>query len=296
MPDQCPNPACGARDVATLLQCSKDYQLEGSEGAISFRLACCRICRLGFVDPQPNAEVLGAFYPSDYAYWSTPPAKLSLAVRIKYSLASWRHLRFLNRGHLTRLRSVIASIAESIARHDASFSLGIPVALPRNSNILDFGFGAGGFLLALRELGFTDLWGYDVEPNRHNRDHLRSVGIQAFGDDEFTRLPDGFFDCIRLEHVLEHLPAPIDTLSALREKLRPGGLLVLTVPSIHAWEPVDQLAVSPHLDHLQLPIHLWHHSIRSIQDFLSAAGLDVVAVRRLRPFSYLSALARNSAR
>lgn len=296
MTDQCPNPACGARDVATLLQCSENYQLEGTDRTVSFRFAFCRICRLGFVDPQPDSEVLGAFYPSDYTYWSTPPEKLSLATRVKYSLASWRHLPFLNHRPLARLRSGIASIAESIAYRDASFSLGIPVGLSRNSRILDFGFGAGGFLMALRALGYTGLWGYDVEQNRHNRDKLHTVGIPAFCGDAFARLPDGFFDCIRLEHVLEHLPTPIDTLSALREKLRPGGLLVLTVPSIHAWEPVERLASSPHLDHLQLPIHLWHHSIRSIRDFLAAADLDVVDVRRLRPFSYLSALARKPAR
>jgi SAM-dependent methyltransferase len=296
MSDQCPNPACSAPDVATLIQCHKDYQIDDVQGIASFRFACCRLCGLAFVDPQPDLRVLDAFYPSDYAYWATPPVQITLAERIKYSLASWRHLRFLSPGPWTLLKSRIARIAEIAARRDASFSLGIPLSLPRESRILDYGFGAGAFLLALRALGFTALWGYDIESNRHNRDRLRSVGIQAFTGDEFAQLPDSSLDCIRLEHVLEHLPAPIDTLSALRKKLRPGGLLVVTVPSIHAWEPVEKLANSPYLDHLQLPIHLWHHSMRSLRDFLSAAGLDVVAVRRLRPFSYLTALARKPTR
>jgi SAM-dependent methyltransferase len=292
MADQCPNPACGARDVATVLRCAKRYRLGSTEEVFHFRFACCRICRLGFVDPRPSAAVLSAFYPADYAYWAPARAELSIPARIKYSLAAWRHERVFERGVLPMLKSGIARIVENVGRRDASFTLGVPFCLPRHSTILDFGFGAGSFLLVLRAMGFTRLWGYDVEQNRPSRDRLQRAGVETFYGDELARLPEGFFDCIRLEHVLEHLPAPLETLCALREKLRPGGCLVATVPSIHAWEPVERLSGSPHLDHLQLPIHLWHHSIRSIRDFLAAADLNAIEVRCLRPFSYLSAVSR----
>jgi len=289
---RCPNPACGTADVATLLERSCRVRLGRCIETVEFRFACCRACGLGYVDPQPASQVLDAFYPSDYAYWDAPQERLSLPTRVKYALARWRHLPQLRLGLSARLGSCIARLAEATLGRDASFTMGIPLALPKTSRMLDFGFGAGGFLLALRALGRTELWGYDVERNRRNLDRLRAAGICAHCGDAFARLPDLEFDCIRLEHVLEHLPAPIETLGALRGKLRPGAHMVLTVPSIHAWEPVEALAESAHLDHLQLPIHLWHHSVRSLSDFLAAAGLEAIEVRRLRPYGYLSALAR----
>lgn len=288
-PDQCPNPACGAWDITTLLQCAKTYRIGHIEGVARFRFARCRACELAYVDPQPHAEVLGAFYPSDYAYWAMPGGTAWLGTRIKNSLAAWRCSRFVKRGLLAFTKSAVARIAEIAARKDASYSLGIPTGMPRSSKILDYGFGGGGFLMILRASGRENLYGYDVEQNRHTRDKLRAAGVQAFCGDEFRRLPDDF-DCIRLEHVLEHLPDPIETLTTLRNKLKPGGFLVLTVPSIHAWEPLDQLAGSPHLDHLQLPIHLWHHSRRSIRDFVTAARLEATDVRYLKPHGYLTAL------
>jgi len=286
---RCPNPRCGAPAPETLLRCEKPYDLDGGAHLLRFRFAHCKACGLAFVDPQPDARVLGAFYPDEYAYWDVPP-RATLGERFKFALAAWRHPR--GGGPLSAMRRGVASAVERLAGRDASFSLGIPAGLPRESRILDFGFGAGGFLLALRAFGFTDLWGYDVEGNQRNRIALEAAGVRAFTGGDLLPLPDRSFDCIRLEHVLEHLPDPVGRLRELRGKLRREGLLVLTVPSIHAWEPLEALARSPHLDHLQLPIHLWHHSMRSFADFIAAAGFDVVQVRRLRPYSYLSALAR----
>jgi tRNA(Met) C34 N-acetyltransferase TmcA len=91
---------------------------------------------------------------------------------------------------------------------------------------------------------------------------------------------------------LEHLLEPVSVLASLRETLCDGGLIVVTVPSIHAWEPVEDLARSLHTEHLQLPIHLFHHSSKSLSDFLKAAGFEVLEVKLLRPHGYLSAVAR----
>jgi SAM-dependent methyltransferase len=281
---RCPNPACAADDLAVVLQSRKQ--------AFDFRFLNCRACGLAFVDPQPDAQLLDALYPADYAYWLPARAELSPLARIKHRLAAWRHRALVESGPGAALGRGVAVLVESVVRRDASFSLGVPLSLPRSAAILDFGLGAGSFLLTLQANGFRRLWGYDVERNRAGAPRLQQAGIQAFYGAEFSSLPDAFFDCIRLEHVLEHLPGPVDTLRALRGKLRRGGFLVLTVPSIHAWEPLDRLAQSPHLDHLQLPMHLWHHSRRSLRDFVAAAGFDAIRVRQLRPFNYLSACAR----
>ncbi len=286
----CPNPGCGSSDLLTALVRNDPYELGGERRSFAFRFAYCRACRLGFVDPQPAPDVLAAFYRSDYAYWASPPA-LSPAERAKQRLAAWRHRGLVTPGFASALAGAVGALSERLGRRDASFSLGVPLALPHTAPVLDYGFGAGGFLHGLKLRGYRDLWGYDIPQNLANRDRLRAAGVHAYSADERSKLPHRHFQCIRLEHVFEHLPEPMATLRELRDLLRPEGFLVLTVPSIHAWEPVEALVTSPHTDHLQLPIHLWHHSERSLGDFLSAAGFEGIAVRRLRPFSYLSAVA-----
>jgi SAM-dependent methyltransferase len=287
----CPNPGCGSSDLQTALVRDDPYEIGGERRSFAFRFAYCRACRLGFVDPQPPPEVLAAFYPSDYAYWAAPP-QASLAERAKQRLAAWRHRALVTPGFGSTLAGIVGRLGEQLGRRDASYSLGIPLALPRTAPVLDYGFGAGGFLHGLARRGYRDLWGYDIPQNLANRDRLREAGVQAFSGDERGELPRGHFQCIRLEHVFEHLPEPIETLRELFALLQPGGFLVLTIPSIHAWEPVEALATSPHTGYLQLPIHLWHHSERSLGEFLRAAGFEQIAVRRLRPYSYLSAVAR----
>ena len=48
-----------------------------------------------------------------------------------------------------------------------------------------------------------------------------------------TRIPDEpAFDMIISNHVLEHLPDPMPILKALRQAIKPGGILFLGVPTL----------------------------------------------------------------
>jgi 2-polyprenyl-3-methyl-5-hydroxy-6-metoxy-1,4-benzoquinol methylase len=55
-----------------------------------------------------------------------------------------------------------------------------------------------------------------------------------------------------MEHMLEHLPEPLTSLRHMAGMLHPGGLLALTLPAIHAWQPVQTLAGRLFLEYLQL--------------------------------------------
>jgi SAM-dependent methyltransferase len=57
----------------------------------------------------------------------------------------------------------------------------------------------------------------------------------------------GAFDVITMVHSLEHIIGPVDYLKAVREKLKPGGLLVAQVPDMRA-NPFE-IVVADHTSH-----------------------------------------------
>ncbi len=67
------------------------------------------------------------------------------------------------------------------------------------------------------------------------------------------------FDAVVMAEVLEHLPNDFDALRHLREVIKNGGVLVLTIPYFHDAEPT----------------HVRIHSPASIERILSAAGWTI---------------------
>jgi SAM-dependent methyltransferase len=82
---------------------------------------------------------------------------------------------------------------------------------------------------------------------------------------EALPFPDAAFDGAGLFDILEHLPDPGVCLSEVRRVVRPGGLVIVTVPAHRRlWSPHDDLVG-----------HERRYSSGELQASLSEAGLDV---------------------
>ena len=101
--------------------------------------------------------------------------------------------------------------------------------------ILDFGCG-GGFLLA--SLGAAKKLG--VEINDVARASAGKLGIETVKT--LSAAPDNYFDVVISHHALEHTEAPLAIVRELRNKLKPGGTIVVVVPS----ERYDSLQAGQH--------------------------------------------------
>lgn len=67
----------------------------------------------------------------------------------------------------------------------------------------------------------------DMAPERYP--HARCMRLKFPGD--FAVFPDGYFDAILHNHVLEHIPGHYgDHLSAFTQLLAPGGIMIFSVP------------------------------------------------------------------
>lgn len=267
---------------------------EGAEGVYDYSFVYCKSCRIGFVNPFPTAEVLRCFYGTDYTYHAETNKRGPIQ-NIKIAFASLRYRKIVSPGFFGILSQSLAALIESVTRHTISYSLGIPAALPKNARILDYGCGSGEWLLRMKDCGYSNLFGWDMAANVNNIKRLNDSGITATTEDSVALFEQNSFDCIRLEHVFEHLLDPINVITGLKKLLKPSGMLVMTFPSIYPWEPVDKIPASPHIAHMQMPIHLIHHSKESAVAFLEHAGYIVKGVRIVNRWLYITVLAMKRA-
>src|SRR5262249_54003747 len=137
--------------------------------------------------------------------------------------------------------------------------------------LLDVGCGNGALLNHLRTQANWELWG--VEPHQ---------SAARFGIDdglaitptllEHANLPEESVDLVIMNHVLEHLPDPRITVSAVYRVLKPGGYFVGEIPSPYC---LERLIFQQYWGGFHLPRHLTFFKSRDIRSFLTVMGFDV---------------------
>jgi SAM-dependent methyltransferase len=152
----------------------------------------------------------------------------------------------------------------------------MPVSYPADAPVLDVGCGNGQRLLELEDLGCSALLG--IEPSagaaeqarRHTRADIRTGLLEEAG------LPDGHFQLVIMNQVLEHVPSPTATLSEAYRLLRHGGTLYLTVPNFGSFEA---RMFGPYWSGLQVPAHLHHFTAEPLKRLLTQAGFRISMLR-----------------
>ncbi len=103
--------------------------------------------------------------------------------------------------------------------------------LPRSAAILDVGCGTGQFLEDISD--FPNRCGCDVSDEALRLTAQRNPGIALARMDENGPLPfaEVQFDCVTLFDVIEHVSEDRALLRRIAERLKPGGILVLSTPN-----------------------------------------------------------------
>jgi SAM-dependent methyltransferase len=96
---------------------------------------------------------------------------------------------------------------------------------------LDVGCATGFFLQGIRQNSDWEVHGVEFSPEAaaYARSEL-GLAVMA-GDLQEAAYPDGFFDFVHVNNVLEHVLDPAGLLNECRRILRPGGRLFLAVPN-----------------------------------------------------------------
>jgi 2-polyprenyl-3-methyl-5-hydroxy-6-metoxy-1,4-benzoquinol methylase len=146
--------------------------------------------------------------------------------------------------------------------------------------VLDYGAGTGFLMEHLLRAGITTA-GADLSPDSVAR--LAAIGKrypQAFlgaYQTQDSALQAASWDVVYLSEVMEHLTAKTrnDVLAHIFALLRPGGMLIVTVPNDEPME--DLLMINPANGHV---LHRWQHeysfTAHDLQNILAAAGFTNV--------------------
>ncbi|MHB1011316.1 MAG: methyltransferase domain-containing protein [Desulfobacteria bacterium] len=159
------------------------------------------------------------------------------------------------------------------------------------SRILDVGCGEGMLGRILLRKGAAEVVGIEADPAvaRKAQENLSRV-LQ--GDVESLVLPfdDGYFDCIVLADVLEHLRDPLSTMIKLHRYLSDSGTIVASIPNVRFFEVIRRLAEG-RWEYQEFGIldktHLRFFTKKEIEVLFSQAGLELTGIsENLSPLYY----------
>ena len=172
-------------------------------GEASFDLVRCP-CSMVYVDPRPDGPTIGWMY-DDPEYYTHG-----------YNLGVESQNYFTRRDELVlQYEATARALAEEIGGMGELYEIG----------------SAGGFFLeGARRAGFR-VRGAELSPPaiEYARGEL---GLEIFaGEFEDAPIPDASLDVVYADNVLEHSLAPERVLASAWKRLKPGGHLVLIVPS-----------------------------------------------------------------
>jgi len=218
--DSIPCSLCGS-ESADLVLAGRDrlHNLGGT-----FHVVRCRRCGLLYLNPRPSPDELQDYYPTD--------DYIPYTVAIEDEPSPFKRLdrRF---GLHKRCRAVTAQFSQP-------------------GRMLDVGCATGIFVDGMRRRGWE---AYGVEINPEVAQYARQrLGLNVFtGELADAAFAEGFFDLVTLWDVLEHVSDPRQTLQEIARVLRPGGLLVLSLPSL---ESLEARLFGPYWIGWDLPRHL----------------------------------------
>jgi SAM-dependent methyltransferase len=236
-----------------------------------FKNSRCADCGAVVVDPQPSLRELGPYYAQSYYSFSASDNEgffRKLLFRV--------YTAYLG-GRGTRLEKACFWMLGPYLR--------APKARP-GARLLDIGCGAGDYLSFMRRLGFKV---QGLEPGAAAVKAARARGLDVRrGTLGSVAFPAKRFDVVTLNHVFEHIGEPRKAMAEIRRILKPGGTLVIGVPSTHS---LTFALFGENWSALDTPRHLVNYDPRNLARLAGDFGFECLSVTyKSDSYQFLSAL------
>jgi len=161
----------------------------------------------------------------------------------------------------------------------------IPVDAKR---ILEVGCGAGTFAMQIKAKSKAELWGVEIDPVAAEKaakvfDRLLTGDVNHL----IQELPEGGFDCIICNDVIEHVADPETLLRRLKSKLSPGGIIVASIPNVRAIKNLFNLIVRKDWRYEDFGTldrtHLRFFTKKSIERLFDETGYSLELIQGINP-------------
>ena len=155
-------------------------------------------------------------------------------------------------------------------------------ALPTHSKVLDVGCGTGSLTLVANHNKHNEVIG--LEPNAERAAAAADRGLNVVNAELSPELlrEHGPFDAIIFADVIEHLPEPEHVLDLAVSGLRPGGLLLASVPNVAHWSVRANLLIG-RWNYESVGImdatHLRWFTAKTVRSLIEQRGLEVLSLR-----------------
>jgi SAM-dependent methyltransferase len=237
-------PICNKNIFTNFIEC-KDYTVSKE----NFTIMSCNSCSFKFTSPRPEDKDLANYYKSeDYI------------------------------SHSNTNKGLVSKLYKSIRNYTLQSKLKLITKYVSRGTILDYGCGTGMFLKVCQEAGWKS---YGVEPDNGAREMSLKMSLETFSDKKALEESIGKekFDIITLWHVLEHVTDLEETLIFFKENLNTNGALIIAVPNYTSY---DANYYKEYWAAYDLPRHLYHFEIDSIQQLLMPFGFQLIETKPMK--------------
>jgi len=161
-------------------------------GAEVYDLVRCSACQASFFSPMPSPSALAEHYSNDYTFY---------------------------KGDNYKAQGKGAAFARKYLAHQTQGTL------------LDIGCASGDFLAGVQQGSQWQVFGTDINPEVV-ASVQEKLGLDVrVGEIENVAFDAGFFDVVRVQDILEHVPEPLTFLKECRRIIGDKGTFYLSVPN-----------------------------------------------------------------
>ena len=220
-------PYCGSSERAIAYKDVQDWSFYCAPGKWAYW--DCKQCKAIYLNPRPTEATIGRAYETYYTHGTVNNESILQLFKERIRNECWSH--WINadvspRLYLPKALGFLLKPLKSILIEP--FGLRELASLPKGA-LMDVGCGNGNLLSLATKLGWQAM-GLEIDPAAVRA--ARNQGLDVL-EGTYERLSEfsQLFDCIVCSHVLEHLHNPQDMLIKLRDALKRGGTLLLSLPN-----------------------------------------------------------------
>jgi SAM-dependent methyltransferase len=212
----------------------------------------CPVCQGRFLRPKPRYRqaFLATCLDCDHVTATAIPSEVELEAHY----TEYDRYQALSRVTLARYSEILNSLER----------------FRRVNRLVDFGCGAGHFLLAARERGWK-VWGVESDERARRVCAERGLDVKP----SLGTCDSAENDVATAFEVLEHLIDPAEVCQQIRQVLRPGGCLYLTTPNFGA---LSRRLLGPKWRVVQFPGHLQYFNRASLVRLADRTGFAVARI------------------